>query len=599
MYRVEVKGIENFHRAGKRSVIIANHISYLDPAFLATYLPEEMIFAINTTISRALWVRPFLKMAKTLPIDPTSAIAIKTLIKEVKQDKKIVIFPEGRISITGSLMKIYEGPGMIAEKADATILPVRIDGTQFTHFSKLKNILKRQIFPKIIITILPPIKFSSLENIDNKAKRKYMGQALYNIMVDMMFESSDYKNTIFQSLIEAAKIHGFNKKIIQDNNIFATYRQLIHKSFILANLIKQDTQDSSYVAIMLPNMIDTIIVFYAMQASSRCPVMIDHMSGAGNIITSCQTASIKILYSSKEFIEKIGLQEVIRQISASNIKIIYIEDLKIKISWYLKIKLLFWAYFPQTYYNNITASHNDNDPSVILFTAGTTGSSKAVVLSHRNLQANRCQVLAKLHFSPDDFAFMALPFSHYSGLSSTIMMNLNGIETFLYPSLFQYRVVPEIIYDIGATIVFATDIFLNGYAQYAHPYDFYSVRYVFAMNGKLREETRQLWLDKFGIRIFEMYGSTESSSVISCNTPMHYRYGTVGRLMPKIEYYIEQNNEGKEGGRLFIKGPNIMLGYMQNNNIIMPVLPDKLGLGWFDTGDMVKIDQDGYITILS
>ncbi|WP_410521679.1 acyl-[ACP]--phospholipid O-acyltransferase [Candidatus Tisiphia endosymbiont of Psammoecus bipunctatus] len=654
MYRVEVKGIENFYKAGKRSVIIANHISYIDPALLATYLPEEMTFAINTTIAKALWVRPFLKMAKTLPVDPTNAMAIKTLIREVQKDKKIAIFPEGRISITGSLMKIYEGPGMIAEKSDATILPVRIDGTQFTHFSKLKNILKTRIFPKITITILPPVKFPSKPNIDNREKRKYIGQALYDIMADMMFESSDYQNTIFQSLIETAKAYGFNKKIIQDiDDKSVTYRQLILGSFTLANLIKQDTEVADYVGLMLPNMVETMVTFYAMQACCRRPVMIDYMSEVSNIVASCKTTSVKMVYTSKQFVEKAGLQEVVAKILADNIKIIYLEDLTQRIGLYLKIKAIIASFFPQSYYNNICSSYDDNDPSVVVFTSGISATAKAVVLSHRNLQANRCQLLAKVHFSPDDFAFMALPLFHCFGLSGTIMMTLNAIPVFLYSSSLHYRSIPEVIYDIGATIMFGTDIFLYGYAVYAHPYDFYSIRYVFASSEKLRKDTRELWLDKFGIRIFEGYGTSETSPIISCNTPMHYRAGSVGRLMPKIEYYIrpihnrplaefasaeefkettelrtvaysnvfeEQSTDstnklpaevefqkrsnrsiGIEGiGQLFIKGPNIMLGYMHSNNpgIIHPTSSEELGLGWYDTGDIVKIDEDGYLTLL-
>jgi acyl-[acyl-carrier-protein]-phospholipid O-acyltransferase/long-chain-fatty-acid--[acyl-carrier-protein] ligase len=604
MYRVEVKGIENFYKAGKRSVIIANHISYLDPALLATYLPEEMTFAINTTIAKVWWVKPFLTMAKTLPVDPTNAMAIKSLIREIQKDKKVAIFPEGRISITGSLMKIYEGPGMIAEKADATILPVRIDGTQFTHFSKLKNILKTRIFPKVTVTILPPlppVKFSSNQNIDNREKRKYIGQALYDIMTDMIFESSDYRNTIFQSLIETAKAYGFNKKIIQDiDDKSITYRQLILQSFTLANLIKQDTEVADYIGIMLPNMVETIITFYAMQACSRRPVMIDYMSKVSNVVTSCKTTSVKTVYTSKQFVKKAGLQEVVAKILEVNIKVIYLEDLMSRVSLYLKIKAVIGSFFPQSYYSNMCASYDDNDPSVVVFTSGTSATPKAVVLSHRNLQANRCQVLAKLHFSLDDFAFMALPLFHCFGLSGTIMMTLNGIPAFLYPSPLHYRSVPEVIYDIGATIMFGTDVFLHGYATCAHPYDFYSIRYVFASSERLRKKTTQLWLDKFGIRIFEGYGTSETAPIISCNTPMHYRGGSVGRLMPKIEYYIKPINGIEEGGQLFIKGPNVMLGYMHSNNpgVIHPTSSEGLGLGWYDTGDIVKFDKDGYLTLL-
>lgn len=603
MYKVEVKGIENFHKAGKRSVIIANHISYLDPALLVAYLPEEMIFAINTAIAKTWWVRPFLKLNRTVPVDPTSAMAIKTLIKEVQKDKKIAIFPEGRISITGSLMKVYEGPGMIAEKSGATILPVRIDGTQFTHFSKLKNILKTRIFPKITITILPPVHFSfhqDLQVMDSKAKRKYMGQALYDIMTDMMFESSDYKNTLFQSLIEAAKIHGFKKNIVQDIDYnFITYRQLLFESFTLGYLIKQDTPISCYLGLMLPNMIKAISLFYAMQAGGYPVVMIDYMSDVTTIITLCKTTAVQFVYTSKEFIEKARLQPTITKMVEADITIIYLEDLQQRISYYLTLKIMICSLFPQSYYNRICNNQNDAAPAVVMFTAYPLLQQKAIILSHRNLQANRFQLLAKLQFNPEDFAFIALPFYHYFGLSNILMMILTGVPIFLYPSSRHYRNIPEIIYDIGATIVFSTDTFLNAYADHAHPYDFYSVRCVFAGIEKLQEQTRQLWLNKFGIRIFEMYGTLDNYAVIACNTPMHYKPLSSGRLIPQIKYYIKQIDGMQDAGQLFVKGPNIMLGFILSNNpkIIHPT-SSELGQGWLNTKDIVKIDPEGYMSIL-
>lgn len=603
MYKVEVKGIDNFHKAGKRSVIIANHISYIDPPLLAAYLPEEMTFAINSTVAKASWVRPFLKLNKTLPVDTTSAIAIKTLIREVQQNRKIAIFPEGRISITGSLMKVYEGPGMIAEKSGATILPVRINGTQFTHFSKLKNILKRRIFPKITITILPPVQFSEKEEIqgmDNREKRKYMGQVLYDIMADMMFESADYKTTLFQSLIEAAKIHGIKKEIIQDINFRPiTYKQLLLESFRIAELIKEDTEEGSCLGFMMPNIVKTISMFYGMQACGRKVVMVDYMTGIENIIARCQTTKVKTIYTSRKYIEKSELQNLIFALEESNIKIIYIEDLEQRISLYLKAKSYICQFFPESYYNNICNNHEDNDLSVVVFTRGAKGAEKAVALSHRNLQAARFQILAKLQFSTSDLAFMALPFHNCFGLSKTIIMVLSGVQTFLYPSQEHYRNIPEIIYDIGATIIFSTQTFLSNYAKYAHPYDFYSIRYVFACLEKLEEETRQLWLNKFGIRIFEEYGLSETTSIISSNTPMHYRLGTSGRLMSGIEYYIKQVDGKEREGQLFVKGSNIMLGYIHSDDpgIIYPPSSEKLGIGWCDTKDTVIIDDDGYLIV--
>lgn len=592
MYKVEVKGLENFHKAGNKVVVIANHISYLDPPLIATYLKEEMTFAISPDIRKIWWIRPFLRMANTLPVDPNNPMAIKTLVKEVQKERKVAIFPEGRISVTGSLMKIYEGPGMIADKANATILPVRIDGTQFTHFSKLKNILKRKIFPKITITVLPPVKFADMESASSLERRKYISQRLYDIMADMMFESSDYKNTLFASLIEAAKIHGFKKKIVNDfENNKVTYRDLILKSFILGDLIKKNNIFGKYLGLMLPNTTNTLITFYAMQFSGFVPAIINWSSGINTIINSCKTAELKVIYTSKQFIEKAELHELIANLLDFGIKIIYLEDFKNRINLSLKLKALIGINFSKTYYKYFCRNRDDEKPAVIIFTSGTEGEPKAVMLSHRNLQANRYQVSAKVPFSPDDIVFNSLPLFHCFGLGGAIITTLNGIKLFLYPSPLNYRGIPEMIYDVGATILISTDTFLNGYANYAHPYDFYSLRYIFAGSEKLKESTRQFWLNKYGIRIFEGYGITESSPIIACNTPMHNKAGTVGRLLSKIEYKLEKVEGIEEGGCLLIRGPNIMLGYLdQKNNYNY----DE----WYNTGDIVKIDSEGYITIL-
>ena len=601
LYNVEVKGIENFYSAGKRAVIIANHISYLDPPLLASYLPEELTFAINTTTSQAFWVRPFLKMVKALPLDTTSAMAVKTLIKEVQKDKKIAIFPEGRRSATGSLMKIYEGPGMIAEKAGATILPIRIDGTQFTHFAKLKNILKTRLFPKITITILPPVHYTMNNDMDNREKRKYVGQKLYDIMANMMFESSDYKHTIFQSLIDSAKIYGFNKAILRDvSNRTVTYRKLIRKSFSFAGLMTQLSEDKSYIGFMLNNTLSAISAFYAMQACGRSPVMIDYTGQIESILNMCRVSSIQVVFTSSALIKEFNLEQTMQEIQKLNIQIVYLEDLQNNISIYQRCKALIASFFPQIYYNNICNDHDDTSPAIVLFTGSTSEAPQAVVLSHQNLQANRYQLLAKVHFSPDDFAFIALPLFSCHGLAGMITSIHNGIGVFIYPSPEDYRIIPELIYGFGVTILLSTDDFLKNYAKYAHPYDFYSIRYVFAYSEKLQEETRQLWLDKFGIRIFEVYSNSAASPVISCNTPMHYRLGSVGRLMPKMEYHLEPVEGIVDGGRLFIKGPNVMLGYMQYDKpgAIQPTFSPKLGDGWYKTNDIVKIDPEGYITFL-
>jgi len=603
MYKVEVKGLENYKKAGKRTVIIANHLSYIDPALIASYIPENMQFAINTTIAREWWVKPFLKIVRTYPIEPNNPMAIKSLIEEVKKDRKIAIFPEGRTSVTGSLMKIYEGPGMIADKAKATILPIRVDGTQFTRFSKVRKLMRGKFTfrRKITITVLPPVKVSAPANLDNRERRKYIGHSLYDLMSDMMFESSDYKETIFHSLISASKIYGKKSQMMQDiDNNTANYQGILLKSFILAKLLSRDSEPGEKVGLMLPNMVGSAIAFFSMQAAGRIPAMINFTSGASNVVSSCETAQVKAIYTSRNFVKKAELEVLVDATREAGISIIYLEDLRKYVTTILKIKCLVASIFPQSYYEMICQDRDDLKTAVILFTSGTEGKPKAVALSHRNLQANRCQALSRIDFNPYDCAFNALPMFHSFGLMATLIMSLSGVKTFFYPSPLHYRIIPEIIYDVGATIMFGTDTFLTGYATYAHPYDFYSLRYVIAGAEKLKPKTRQSWLDKFGVRIFEAYGVTEAAPAIASNTPMHDKPGTVGRLMPKIEYFLQPVEGISQGGRLCVRGPNIMQGYIkpENPGVIETPNVEKLGDYWYDTGDIVSIDDEGYVTIL-
>ncbi|CAN0578797.1 unnamed protein product, partial [Ectocarpus sp. 12 AP-2014] len=573
--------------------------SYIYPPLIACNIPEEIQFAINLTISKEWWIRPFLKILKTYPIEPNNPMAIKSLIEEVKKDKKIAIFPEGRTSVTGSLMKIYEGPGMIADKADATILPIRVEGTQFTIFSKVRKLMKGKFAfrRKITITFLPPVKLNAPKGLDNRERRKAISQSLYDIMSEMIFESSDYKETLFQSLINASKIYGKKTIILQDiENNSANYKNILLKAFVIAELIKRDTESGEKVGLMMPGMVGSMVTFFGIQAIGRIPAMINFTAGASNVLSACQTAAVKTIYTSRKFIKKAELEDLINSIKEAGITVIYLEVLRKYVTAWTKIKSLIASYFAQSYYETICKKRNDLDTAVILFTSGTEGKPKAVALSHRNIQANRCQVTSRIDFNPYDCAFNALPLFHSFGLTGTLIMSLSGVKTFFYPSPLHYRIIPEVVYDIGATIMFGTDTFLAGYANYAHPYDFYSLRYVIAGAEKLKAKTRQVWFDKFGVRVFEVYGVTEAAPGIAINTPMHDKPGTVGRLLPQIEYFLQPIEGIEKGGRLCIKGPNVMQGYIKADKpgIIEKTSVEKLGKGWYDTGDIVSIDEDGY-----
>lgn len=602
LYRVEIRGLENYYNAGNRVLIVANHTSFLDAALITAFLPDKLTFAIDYQYAKKGWVKILLKLVNVFPVDPTNSLAAKSLIEYLRQNKRVVIFPEGRITVTGALMKIYEGPGLIADKARAKLLPIRIDGAQYSPFSYLRGKVKIRWFPKITMTILQPRTFDLPDSLVGRQRRELISESLYDIMTDTMFLSSNIQETLFQSLLNAKTIHGKKHIIAEDierNPIH--YGRLILGSIVLGRSIAKKTTVGEYVGLLLPNSVGAIVTFFGMQAHHRIPAMLNFSAGTHNILLACRTAQIKHIYTSKRFIKLADLQLVIDALKTDGIHIHYLEEVRAKIGVRQKLLGKLFSFFPHYYYRFYNHINKNNEhefsekAAVILFTSGSEGAPKGVVLSHQNIQANRFQLTARVDFSPADRVLNALPMFHAFGLTAaTILPIVSGIRVFMYPSPLHYRIVPEVCYDTNATITFGTDTFLSGYAKYAHPYNFYSIRYIFAGAEKLRDDTRRIWMQKFGIRIFEGYGATEASPVLSTNTAMQYKAGTVGRLLSCIHYQLRPVEGLSNGAKLFVSGPNVMMGYMFAHTPSKIQPPED---GWHDTGDIVSIDKEGYITI--
>jgi acyl-[acyl-carrier-protein]-phospholipid O-acyltransferase/long-chain-fatty-acid--[acyl-carrier-protein] ligase len=595
-FRVEVKGMENFRAAGRKAVIIANHTSYLDGPLLSAFLPERASFAINTYVAQKWWSRPTFALFNMIPIDPTNPLSIRVLVDEVKKGRKIVIFPEGRITVTGALMKVYEGPGAIAQMAKARILPVRIDGAQYSRFSRLRGKLRLHWFPKITITFMPPVKFDPPAGLRGAALREHQADKLYDVMTDMVFRTSNIDRTLFQALLDARAAHGRKHLVLEDiQRNPAHYDRLVMGAFILGRKIARATPGEGHVAVLLPNAIACFVTLMGLHAFGRVPAMLNFSTGGVNMNAACQAAQVATIVTSRRFIEAGNLNEDLKLISGGR-KVIYLEDLREHLTLNDKLYGLWARFFSETALRSAGALNDPAGPAVILFTSGSEGLPKGVVLSHRNLHANRFQAAARIDFTASDMVFNALPLFHSFGLTAgTLLPVLAGVRTFLYPSPLHYKVVPELCYDTNATVLFGTDTFLTGYAKNAHPYDFFNVRLVVAGAERVKPETRELWMEKFGLRILEGYGATECAPVLAVNTPMHFKTGTVGRLLDQIEYRLEPVPGIADGGRLYVKGPNIMLGYLRADK---PGAIDPPADGWYDTGDIVKIDSSGYVTIL-
>jgi acyl-[acyl-carrier-protein]-phospholipid O-acyltransferase/long-chain-fatty-acid--[acyl-carrier-protein] ligase len=324
--------------------------------------------------------------------------------------------------------------------------------------------------------------------------------------------------------------------------------------------------------------------------------MLNYSTGSAGMISACSTAQVKTVLTSRRFIELGKLAEAAEHLG-KQVKLVYLEDLAEQISAPAKLKALIQSRTANYWYKH--NQYSPDSPAVILFTSGTEGAPKGVVLSHSNILANHKQIEARINFNAQDVVLNFLPMFHSFGFTvGTMLPILHGMTTFFYPTPLHYAVIPEIAYEISATIMFGTNTFLAAYGKKAHAYDFYAMRYVIAGAEKLQESTRELWAGKFGIRILEGYGATETAPVTSVNTPMDFKAGSVGRFMPYMSYKLEPVEGINNAGRLHVRGPNIMLGYLLSGNPGKLIPTESIyGEGWYDTGDIVHVDNDGFISI--
>jgi acyl-[acyl-carrier-protein]-phospholipid O-acyltransferase / long-chain-fatty-acid--[acyl-carrier-protein] ligase len=589
LFRIEVIGIDNLNKAGPNLIIALNHVSFLDAGLALSLRDRKPVFAIDVGIAKKWWVRPFVKLTNAMPLDPMKPMAVRSLIEAVKAGNALIIFPEGRITVTGSLMKVYDGAAMIADKANAEIVPVRIEGLEQTPFSRLsKTQVRRHWFPKVKVTILEPVKLTVDPDLKGRKRRLAAGAALYGIMSDLVFRTTSTDRTVVEAVIQAAATHGRNRVAIEDPvSGEISYKRLLVAAAIVGTKLMPMAASGRAVGVMLPNANGAVVTILGLMTAGRVPAMINFTAGAANILAACKAAQVDTILSSRVFIEKGRLANLVAAIE-KEIKVVYLEDIRASITAGDKIRGLLNA-------NKPLLERKPDDWAAILFTSGSEGVPKGVVLSHRNMLANAAQAAARIDFGREDKVFNVLPVFHSFGLTVGVVLPLvSGVRIYLYPSPLHYRTVAELIYGVNATIMFGTDTFLAGYARVAHPYDFRSLRYILAGAEPVKETTRRTYMEKFGLRILEGYGVTETAPALALNTPMFNKFGTVGRVLPGMEARLEKVEGVDDGGRLYVRGPNVMLGYLKVDN---PGVLEPPAEGWHDTGDIVTIDEQGFITI--
>jgi len=402
--------------------------------------------------------------------------------------------------------------------------------------------------------------------------------------------------TLFSALTDAAAQYGYRTRIIEDAQGNAdTYGRLIRVSLVLGRLLARHTTELEHIGVLLPNINVTVSLLLGLTAWRRVPALLNYSADAEAMRHACTAAAVRVIITSRKFVATVNLDQCLSALAG--IRVIYLEDLRCELTWRDRLKAAVEAFSGRRW--SRPRSFPD-DPAVILFTSGSEGTAKGVALSHRAMLANIWQMREVFPFDRADRFFSPLPVYHSYGLTACVLMPLlAGTPLYLYISPLHYHEIPAIICTHRCRVLFGTSTFLGQYARHAHATDFASIKYVVSGGEKLDEKVVTLWQERFGLQVYDGYGCTECAPVVALNTPTAHRAGTVGRFLPGIEHRLVPAAGLERGGRLLVRGPNLMLGYylLEQPGELRPP-QSEIGHGWHDTGDIVEVTADGYVNIL-
>ena len=626
-------------------LLLPNHVSWWDWIFIGVCLEKDWRFVTSSETAKISRLHRWIMVnRRTFPLDMNSPYAVKHMAEYLQKGGRLVLFPEGRLSRTGSLMKLFDGTGFLIYKTRPKVITAYIRGAQRLPLSPNPN--RKQWLPRVSVHFSNVLEPPALPGLSATAARHRLTHWLWDQMTRQRFEAEMAfgPGTLPEAVADAAR-HRPGQTILQDATLQQlTYRRLLTGADLLAAQWRRlFGPGQERIGVLLPNVNAMPVAILSLWAAGKVPSILNYSTGPAVLLACARLAGLEHIITSRSFLERARLD--VRPLEDAGMKLHLLEEVRGRITTTQRLAawLRTFARSPFT-----AALPAPEDTAVVLFTSGSEGTPKGVELTHRNVLANIRQMLAVVDLMESDRFFTALPLFHSFGLTIGLLLPLvQRTFVFLYLSPLHYRVVPSAFYNLNCTVFFGTNTFLSAYARKAHPYDFRTLRYVFAGAENLQEATVTAWMRKFGVRILEGYGATECSPCLAANLPMRPRYGSVGRFLPGIEYKLEpvegvgqasaldvgcsrldvgcsagrlreniqhpnsniehptsniqhpmgvhspQSAEAARG-RLLVRGPNVMRGYL---NPEANAELHALG-GWYDTGDIVEVDADGFVFIL-
>ena len=588
VWSIDDAGLKQARDADPPVIYVVTHQSRIDPALMLALLPEQTLHILDEYSARAMWLEPFRELARTIAFNAEHVFVSRRLVRHLRGKGRLAVYFPEAVEPDAKAYRLYRAVARIAVKAEAKIVPVFVNGARYLPFSLTgADKAPRRFFTRLRIITLPAMTIAQL-NAQAGAQTS-VSNALFDRSAEARLLSNHLDRGLFHSLRDAADRFGASTTIIEDAlGGTLTYRRLLIGTRILGHRLASVSAPGEAVGLLLPNANAAVVSLAGLASAGRVAAMINYTAGAASVTAAVRTALIRTVVSSRAFVAKADLGEVVAAAERGGAKILWLEDLQAGVGTFEKL-------VASVLWRRPIVGQDGSEPGVILFTSGSEGAPKAVVLSQSNLVANAMQAEARLDLSPRDKLLNVLPMFHSFGLTAgTILPLLIGVRLFLYPSPLHYRLIPEIAAKTRPTILVGTDTFLNGYARAAKDSDFASLRLVVAGAEAVKAETRRVWRERFGAEIVEGFGLTEAAPVVAVNSATHNREGTVGRMLPGMRHRLEPVEGVTEGGRLWVSGPNIMIGYMTADR---PGEVQSVPEGWHDTGDIVTVDREGYVAI--
>lgn len=566
------------------------HQSKLDPALMLSLLPEQTLHILDERSANSMWLEPWRELARTITFNAKHVFVSRRLVRLLKGRGRLAVYLPDTIEPDVKSFRLFRAIARIAVQADARIVPVFVSGGRYAPFSLTpRERAPRRWFGKLSVVALPPMTIAELVERGGGASAVTASNALFDRLAEARLAGANTDRSLFQAVRDAAGRFGASKTIVEDVVTGAlSYRRLLTGARVLGRRFEAMTRPGEAVGVLLPNANGVVLSLLGLSSAGRVAAMMNYTAGPANTTAAVKAAAIRVVVSSKAFVEKANLADIVEAVEKGGAKLVWVEDIRAGVGGFEKLlAALLWR-VP-------LGRQSADSAAVILFTSGSEGVPKAVVLSSRSLLANVAQAEARITFSPTDKLLNVLPVFHSFGLTGgTILPLVDGVPLFLYPSPLHYKIIPEIARKTKPTIMFGTDTFLAGYAKTAKDGDFSSLRFVVAGAEAVKAETRRTWRERFGAEIVEGFGLTEAAPVVAVNTAAHSRDGSVGRLLPGMRMRLEPVEGITEGGRLFLSGPNLMRGYM---TLDRPGELQPLEGEWLDSGDIVSVDREGFVTI--